>query len=178
MHAGSGAVFTDCHGWEMPDKFSSAEAEAMGVQTGVGLADISYRPKFDSLTPSSCSSWKLSPRHYLTVGEPPLAMPKGAVDVTGAYTNLLLAGPAARRVFSLLTSLDASETAVANLACAETRIAHVHALVLREDINQLPAFHLLIPREYSESAWTSILHAGGEFGIRPAGLGALALLRA
>jgi glycine cleavage system aminomethyltransferase T len=78
----------------------------------------------------------------------------------------------------MLSSLDVSETALPNLTCAGTRIAHVHVFLLREDRHGLPGYHLLIPREYSESVWTSILHAGSEVGICPAGLAALELLAA
>jgi glycine cleavage system aminomethyltransferase T len=178
LHARSGAVFTDRQGWEMPEKFSSPVAEATQTRAAAGLADISYRPKFDSQARVSRYSWTLSPRHCLTIGDPSLTHPKAAVDVTGAYTNLLLLGPHSRRVMELLTSLDIGEAVLPNLACTETKVAHVHAAVLREDIDHLPAFHLLIPREYSESAWTSILHAGAEFGICSVGLAALELLRA
>jgi glycine cleavage system aminomethyltransferase T len=126
---------------------------------------------------ASRDSWELSPRHYLTIGEPPLAAPPGAINVTSVFTNLLLIGAASRRVLGLLTSLDVGEGAFPDLACTETNIAHVHAALLREDVNGLLAYHMLIPREYSESAWASILHAGREVGMCPAGLAAFDLLR-
>jgi glycine cleavage system aminomethyltransferase T len=177
LQARSSAVFSDWHGWEMPERFTSPVLEAASARASAALVDVSYRPKFDGPARTSRLSWTLSPRHYLTTGEPPLTAPRGAVDVTGAYTNLLLLGPSSPRILRLLTSLDVGEIALPNYACTETTVAHVHAKVLREDVSRLPAFHVLMPREYSESVWTSILHLGGEFGVSPAGLEALRLLR-
>jgi glycine cleavage system aminomethyltransferase T len=53
----------------------------------------------------------------------------------------------------------------------------VHAIVLREDIRSIPGFHILISREYAESVWEAIVHAGHEFHLQPFGLEALTLLR-
>ena len=41
---------------------------------------------------------------------------------------------------------------------------------------ELPAYHLLVSREYGESVWDAILHAGHEFHIAPFGLKALEFL--
>jgi glycine cleavage system aminomethyltransferase T len=49
-------------------------------------------------------------------------------------------------------------------------------MILHEDIGLIPAFHLLVSREYGEAVWESIVHAGHEFQLRPFGLQALAQL--
>jgi glycine cleavage system aminomethyltransferase T len=102
------------------------------------------------------------------VGEPPLTAPAGATDVTGVFADLLLAGPDSFRVLAKLTSLNLSR--LANLACAQASVAHIHTTVLREDLGTIPGFHLLMSREYAESAWESMLHAGHEFHLQPFGL--------
>ena len=56
-------------------------------------------------------------------------------------------------------------------------MAHVHAMVLRKDLKGIPAYHLLVGREYGESVWESVLHAGHEFHITPFGLEAQRLLQ-
>jgi heterotetrameric sarcosine oxidase gamma subunit len=86
-------------------------------------------------------------------------------DVTSAYAQFVLTGPRSRDVLRKLTSLNVSDRRLPNLACAQTSLAHVHALVLRKDLPSIPAFHLLITRDYSESIWKSLLHAGAEFGM-------------
>ena len=56
-------------------------------------------------------------------------------------------------------------------------MAHVHAVVLRKDLKGILAYHLLVSREYGESVWESVLHAGHEFHILPFGLQAQRLLQ-
>lgn len=143
----------------------------------VGLTDLSYRPKFDTKTEPPRPFWCLGRRHYLVVGEPPLDTPSGATDLTSVYADLFLAGPRSKAVLSKLTSLNVSDATLPNLSCAQASLAHVHTIVLREDIGSIPGFHLLVGREYGESVWEAIVHAGHEFHLRPFGLGALGLLR-
>jgi glycine cleavage system aminomethyltransferase T len=99
--------------------------------------------------------------------------PSGGTDVTSVYANFRLVGPMGRGVLSKLTSLNLSDVAVPNLACAQANVAHVHGIVLRKDIGSTPAFYLLVGREYAESVWQSIAHAGDEFHLCPFGLEAL-----
>jgi len=42
----------------------------------------------------------------------------------------------------------------------------------------LPGFHLLVARDYAESVWAAVLHAGHEYHIAPFGLEALTTLAA
>lgn len=178
VHTRAGAVFAHCHGWEIPEKFTTPGEEALRARSSAMLADISHRWKFDTVTPASSCSWRLSPRRYLTIARHPMTPPEGSVDVTSVYTNLLLAGPNSRRVLGLLTSLNVNKEALPNLSATGAKVAHIPAFLLREDIGALPAFQILIPREYSEDAWESILHAGAAWGICPAGLAALSVLEA
>ena len=176
LHVRSGATFTGHHGWEIPGSFSAPEAEASGARNSVGLADISYRAKFQSKSQPERYWWRLSSHHYLTIGEPPLDSPPDATDVTSVYANLLLAGPHSQNVLAKLTSLNCER--LPNQSCGQASIAHTHAIVLREDLTGVPAFHILVSREYSESVWESIVHAGHEFHLQPFGMKALQLLKA
>jgi glycine cleavage system aminomethyltransferase T len=177
LHRLAGATFVERHGWEMPLSFASLESEGSQVREQVGLADLSYRAKFDSKAAPSRPFWPLGRNHFLVVGEPPLSPPSGATDVTSVYAELLLAGPWSKAVLGKLTSLNLSDAVVPNLSCAQASLAHVHSIFLREDIGSIPGFRLLISREYAESAWQALIHAGHEFHLQPFGLGALELLR-
>lgn len=177
LHTRSGAHFIEHHGWEIPAWFSSPETEADGVRNGVGLTDVSYRVKFDSKMPPESGWYRLGSHHYLTIGEPTFDSPAGTTDVTSVYANLILAGPRSKDVLAKLTSLKLSEESLPNLSCGQANLAHIHTIMLREDLKRLPAFHILISRDYSESAWESIVHAGDEYHLRPFGLKALELLR-
>jgi glycine cleavage system aminomethyltransferase T len=178
QHLKAGAIFADLEGWQIPEVFTTADSELAAVRQAVGIADLSHRAKFETPIQPQTDSWRLGPKHYLSIAEPPCAAPPGAVDVTGAYVDFLLAGPYAKAVLSKLSPLNTQEEAFPNLTCAQASVAHSHAVLLREDIGPLPAVHLLIGREYAESAWDAILHAGHEFHIAPFGLEALARLRA
>ena len=192
------------HGWQIASSFADPSHEAARTRESVGLADVSWMSKFQlqgnglknspDLRPEA-SSWLLGRRQFLLTCEPSAAadvrrrlqqLQNGdaaspaniyVTDVTPAYTQLMLAGLRSREVLSKLTSLDPSEGAMGNLTCAQASLAHVHAIVLRDDLPGISAFHLLVGREYGESVWESILHAGQEFDITPFGLEAQELLQ-
>lgn len=173
LHTRQGAQFAEHHGWAVPSSFPASGDQVGGVRERVGLADVSYRSKFETHLQPPGDSWFLAAGHYLILGEPPLNAPPAAIDMTSVYADLLLAGPNARAVLGKLSSLNVSPESLPKGRCAQTNVAHAHAIVLREDLGKLPAFHLLITRDYAESVWTSILHAGEEFDLRPFGLAAL-----
>jgi sarcosine oxidase, subunit alpha len=140
--------------------------------------------------------WALGLLHYLTTCDPSardevlgqlrafqregadlsLPPPVYITDVTSVYAQLLLAGPKSREVLRKLSSLNVSESALPDLRCGQSEVAHVRAIVLRQDLGPIPAFHLLVSREYGESVWEAILHAGQEFDLAPFGFEALKLL--
>jgi glycine cleavage system aminomethyltransferase T len=97
-------------------------------------------------------------------------------DVTSVYASLLLAGPKSTNVLRKLIDLEISEATLPNLHAVQTGLAHVFAIVLRDDIDALPAYYLLAGREYGEWLWDTVLHAGKEFGMTPFGLAAHGLL--
>ena len=202
-HFNSGATMIDHHGWQIPSTFSSPEDEAARVRQSVGVADLSWMSKIElqglglneapALGPEA-HVWPLGRLRYLVTCLPsgrdkvmecvPQPVTGGApaasiylTDVTSVYAHLLIAGPRSREVLSKLTSLNLSDAARGNLTCAQANVAHVHAIVLRKDMKGMPAYQLLVGREYGESIWESVVHAGQEFGITPFGLQAEQLLQ-
>jgi heterotetrameric sarcosine oxidase gamma subunit len=176
------------------------------VRESVGLADVSWMLKFDLKgyglkNPPALGEeaflWVLGPLHCLVTSDPSiqdqvterlkelrtagadvsLPPPVYVTDVTSVYAQFLLAGPRCREVLSKLTSLNLSEGSLPNLTSGQSSLAHVHAIVLRKDIDRIPAYHLLVSREYGESVWDSLLHAGHEFYLSPFGLQAQQMLR-
>ena len=99
-------------------------------------------------------------------------------DVTSAYTVIQVSGPRGREVLRKLTALDLGTEAFLDLACAQTGIAGVHALILRADMRALLSFQVCCGREFGAFVWDAILDAGREFGARPVGLAALRTLAA
>lgn len=191
------------NGWQVAASFGNPAEEAARTRETVGLADLSWMAKFNvqgsglrdapDLGPEA-KVWLLGRRQFLVTCEPFATAavkerlrqlstaeagslpPAYVTDVTSAYTQLMLVGPRSREVLSKLTSLNLSGSARGNLTCAQATVAHVHAIVLRDDLPGVPAFHLLVGREYGESVWESVLHAGQEFHVAPFGLEAQRLL--
>ena len=89
-------------------------------------------------------------------------------DPLSPYARFLIAGPNTRAVLSKLTSLNL------DLTKAYGSVAHVRSLVTRHELG----FLLMIPRDYAESVWESLLHAGEEFHITVFGLEASRRLEA
>jgi heterotetrameric sarcosine oxidase gamma subunit len=199
------ALMTEHHGWLVPARYAPAEAEAAQVRERAGLADVSWMERLEldgyglNAPPAfgqGVRSWTLAPNHLLVTFDPHaregvmetlssfratashLALPAPVywTEMTSILAQLLLAGPRSRDVLGKLTSLNLSEPTLPNLGCAQTSLAHIHALVLRDDLGSLPAFHLLVSREYAESVWEALLHAGHEFQLGAFGLEAQALL--
>jgi glycine cleavage system aminomethyltransferase T len=176
LHKSQNAVFTDHQGWLVPGYFSAPEQEMLAVQTKAGLADVSYLSKFDLQDEPPHSGLRLGSNHYLMMGEPPVHPPTGAIDVSSVYACFCLAGPRGRDVLNKLTSLNVSDAALPNRSCGQTSVAHTHALIMRDDIGSILAFRILVSREFGESVWESIMHAGHEFHLCSFGIKTLMAL--
>jgi glycine cleavage system aminomethyltransferase T len=198
-HREAGAKMSEYFGYQMPTAYSDSDKESEQVRQSAGIADISYLSIFNfqgrglksppDLGPEA-SLWQLGQRQYLltchpaardavmarlhefqkSAVDPSLPPPIYVTEVTSAYTQILLAGPRSRDVLNKLTSLNLAESVRGNLTCAQASVAHVHAIVLRKDLPGIPAYHLLVGREYGESVWESVMHAGHEFHVTPFGL--------
>jgi len=200
-HERASASLTEHHGWKVPAYFTFAQKEAEQLSKRAGLGDLSWMTKLDLKgwglktppTVGAARAWCLGPQHYLVTCAPPmreattadllsspasrdlsLPPPIYITEVTSVYAQFLLAGPRSLDILRKLTSLNVS--ALENLACGQASLAHVHSMVLRDDVQDLPAFHILVSREYGESVWEAILHAGHEFQLTPVGLKALEFL--
>ena len=97
------------------------------------------------------------------------AGPLHCTPVTSVYSALLIAGPRSRRVLSKLTSANVSDDALPNGSSTQASLAQTHAVLLRQDLKMLPAFLILVSREYGECVWEAILRAGREFHLAPFG---------
>jgi glycine cleavage system aminomethyltransferase T len=166
-------------GWELPAWYTG---EVEGVRTSVGISDASYLHKLDlrghagEVRPPA-RLWKLTPTHALITSPLPGSVVSLAVtDVTSVYSAILLAGPKAREVLQKLTTLNVREGSMPDGAARQTRLAHVHATILRIDCESLPGFLILNTRDLAEHVWNALLHAGSEFGARPFGLVAQRLM--
>jgi len=100
------------------------------------------------------------------------------LDVTSGHAGMQVVGPRARDLLSRCTALDLRPPELPNRRCAQAALARVHALVVRDDLGDLPAFQVHVARDYAAFVWEWLLEVGHAFGAVPCGLGALERLRA
>jgi len=91
-------------------------------------------------------------------------------DVSSGYAGISIIGPRSRDVLSKLTELEISSKGFHDHSCASTRLAGVHAIIGRIDVNNILSFVVLVSREYGEFIWNIIMNAGQEFYIKPIGI--------
>jgi len=185
-HKRAGATIVEHYGWQVPASFTGAQLEANHLSNSAAVSDLSWTTKLDlkgcRVKPAR-TAWHLSPGHFFITCDPPkrealiASLPPAYItDVTSVYAQFLIAGPRSRDILRKLTSLNVA--ALRNLDCGQAAVAHVHAIVLRDDFAGLPAFHVLVSREYAESVWEAVLHSGHEFRAAPCGFEALEQLGA
>ncbi len=72
-----------------------------------------------------------------------------------------------------LCAVDLRPARFADATVAQTMAARVAVVAIRDDIGDLPAFHLLVESASAAYLWDCLLDAMAEFGGRPVGLSAL-----
>lgn len=85
----------------------------------------------------------------------------------------VLTGKAIPALLSKVCAVDFRIDRFADLAIAQTTVARVGAIVLRCDLGDVPAFHVLADTASALYLWQVLLQAGEEYFCRAAGLEAL-----
>lgn len=90
----------------------------------------------------------------------------------------LVTGEHAATMFAKVCGVDLGPARFANHAVAQTSVARTNAIVVRDDLGAVPAFHLLGDSASARYMWRCLADAAAEFGGRPVGLEAVrALIR-
>ncbi len=207
VQAALGGVPVRIGDWEVMGHFQSPDSEARNVHERVGLADVSWLGKVDFKGDALRNAgedlrarllkygideiWELGRGHWLgtflraghdsdlieKIQENEAGSCFHVTDMSSVYAALLLAGPNSRDVLNRLTELDVLNEAFPNLSARETGLAHVHAFLLRDDLDEaIPAFQLLFARSFGEHVWNAVMEAGEQFGILPFGLNAMNII--
>jgi sarcosine oxidase subunit alpha len=98
------------------------------------------------------------------------------VNQTSGLAALAVAGPHSQEMLGKLCALPLSPRDFPNQRVAQSSLAMVHTIIVRNDLGNLAAFELYVERPYAEYVWTSLMDAGQEFGIIPFGCGVTELL--
>jgi 4-methylaminobutanoate oxidase (formaldehyde-forming) len=98
-------------------------------------------------------------------------------DVTSAYSQLNIQGPRSRELLQSLTDADLSNEAFPFRCAREINIGFARVLCIRITYLGELGYELFIPAEQATHVYDRIAEAGPKFGLRHAGLKALASLR-
>jgi 4-methylaminobutanoate oxidase (formaldehyde-forming) len=98
-------------------------------------------------------------------------------DVTSAYCQLNVQGPKSRELVQAVTSVDMSNAAFPFRAVREIDIGFARVLCIRITYVGELGYELYIPTEQAVHVYERLVEAGKAFGLRHAGLKALASLR-
>ena len=85
-------------------------------------------------------------------------------DVSHSRTILALSGPDARAVLAKGCPLDFHPRVFGPGRCAQSRLAKCQVLIHQTTAE--PAFEIYVMRSFAEYAWTWLMDAGEEFGVR------------
>ena len=98
-------------------------------------------------------------------------------DVTSGYCQLNVQGPKSRALLQTLTGTDLSNAAFPFRSAREIDIGHARVLLIRITYVGELGYELYIPAEQAAHVYDRLVAAGQGFGMRHAGLKALASLR-
>lgn len=106
--------------------------------------------------------------------------PNGVYQVQRADSSpwFLVSGRLAPEMLAKLCGVDLSPRVFPQLEVAQTSVARTGAIVVRWDLGQTPAYHLLPGAALAEYLWDCLMDAMEEYGGRPAGLEAARALLA
>jgi 4-methylaminobutanoate oxidase (formaldehyde-forming) len=98
-------------------------------------------------------------------------------DITSAYAVLSLQGPCSRAILSRVTDTDLSNEAFPFSTSREIEIGYAQLIANRLTYVGELGWELHIPTEFAHDVCDTLLQAGVEYGLRPAGYHALEHLR-
>ena len=98
-------------------------------------------------------------------------------DVTSAYAQINLQGPRSRELLQSLTSIDLANEAFPYRAAREIDLGFARVLCIRITYLGELGYELYVPTEQAVHVYDRLVAAGPAFGLRHAGLKALASLR-
>ncbi len=89
----------------------------------------------------------------------------------------LITGVQAPQMFAKVCAVDLRPKSFANYAIAQTSLARVNSVIIRDDIGVTPAYHVLADSASAEFLWDSLFDAMAEFDGKPIGVQVLRHLK-
>jgi glycine cleavage system aminomethyltransferase T len=182
LHRRKGATVQLRDGWMIATRYPEEP-----VAAGNGIVDLAHCPTWEINGPevgrkladlcgddvpvrkihpgSGWQAYRLTAARAIVFGNVPNPI-AGALDVTGGWVTLVLLGPDAEWILHKVTAVDLRERTLPVHGCCQGPIFGVNTLFGRFGNH----FELHICGDSAEFLWEVLLDAGGEFGLRPAGV--------
>ncbi|HUR95279.1 MAG TPA: sarcosine oxidase subunit gamma family protein [Gemmatimonadales bacterium] len=197
----AGAQMRPSRGWEQAETFGNRAAEAAALASAVVLADVSaqylllaqaqdlaaWLPLAPAIgcvalvanggSPTRCC--RLTADSALFLSADPIELrPSPAAcghrtDLTSGFTIVAVAGPRSVDLLRATTQVDLRPRAFPDGRCVQSSLARVPATILRGDRRHVPAYEILVPRDFGEYVWDALLDAGGALGVTVVGAAAI-----
>ena len=90
-------------------------------------------------------------------------------DLTNGRAQLRLVGPASGELLSKVCGLDFGDAAFPNNRSKQSSLAKTNQLIVRRDMQNMPAYSIVGGRSLADYVWGVISEAGAEFGLAPIG---------
>jgi sarcosine oxidase, subunit alpha len=98
-------------------------------------------------------------------------------DLTEAWAEIRLIGPASRGVLACVCALDLDPAVFPDRCVQRGWVLHCEQVIMRRDLGPLPGFSLLGPRSSGVYLWDGLLRVGARWGATPIGLESLRELK-
>ena len=86
---------------------------------------------------------------------------------------LMVTGQYSTEMFAKICGVDLHANKFSSGAIAQTSIARINGIIIRNDLGETPAFHLLFDIASTEYMWSCLMDAYAEFNGAPVGYAAL-----
>lgn len=149
-------------GGELAARLAPGEVLILGAQSGSQSGE-------DDLPARLAAAWAEAP----TLPETPRGFPVPRAD---SHAWFLLTGADSPTMFAKLCGVDLRPAKFALGRIAQTSIARLNGIVIRDDKGGLPAYHLLVDSASAGYLWGCLRDAMAEFGGTPIGVRALRAL--
>lgn len=197
----AGARMHPYRGWERAQRIGDPAAEAEALRTNVVLADlsaqylllvqaqelggwISFAPEVGRVAVvgnggrlTRCCRLTADSALFLSADPLVLPLPTGRcahrTDLTSGHTIVAVAGPRSGDLLQSTTQVDLRDRSMPDGCCVQSSLARVPATILRFDRHGMPAYEVLVPRDFGEYVWETLLDAGALLGARVIGTAAL-----
>lgn len=90
-------------------------------------------------------------------------------DLTHGNAELWLIGPGSTELLNRLCGLDFHDNQFSNGQAKQSSLAKTTQLIIRHDLNNIPAYALIGGRSLAGYLWQTIFEAGEDFGLQPIG---------